>query len=188
MRFALTGLSAVLLTLSFISSPPAVANDRNVIGWVEKGKIMPWGVATKFKMDSGALTSSMHAENIDEFEKDGEDWVRFDVELEDVDTGKQVEKSFERRVLRDLELRGAGGSAHRPTVLMKVCFGDAIFEEEFSLEDRDDMNYPVLVGRRAIEHFGSIDVTRTFTTDPVCDADSKVYDHQELLAISEVGS
>ena len=184
---ALIGLSAAVASLVFSAIAPAEAARPNVIGWVEKGKIMPWGATAKFKMDTGALTSSMHAEHIEAFEKEGEDWVRFDIELEDAETGKQLEQRFERRVIRKVKLSGAGGSDHRVTVLMNVCFGDAIFEEEFSLDDRDDLNYPVLIGRRTIEHFGVIDVTRTFTKDPTCDADSKVYDRETLQAISEVG-
>ena len=32
---------------------------------------LPWGVKVKSKLDTGALTSSLHARNVERFEKDG---------------------------------------------------------------------------------------------------------------------
>jgi len=149
---------------------PAMADSPQVLGWVEKGLILPEKVAVKFKLDTGALTSSMHAEKIDRFKKDGNDWVRFTLELEDVDTDRKVEKRIEREVVRDIKVRGAGGAEKRPVVLMKVCLGKQIYEEQFSLNDRDKMNYPVLIGRRALEDIGLVDSSKTFTIDPDCSA------------------
>ncbi|MCO6441558.1 MAG: ATP-dependent zinc protease [Nitrococcus mobilis] len=51
----------------------------------------------KTKFDTGALTSSMYAEDIDEFEKDGERWVRFTVEIKDQAKDETVSKTFENR-------------------------------------------------------------------------------------------
>lgn len=83
-QFAGIGLIASL-------AAPAVAQAANdeVFGWVEKATIEPWGVMVKAKLDSGALTSSMHAENIETFERDDEEWVRFDVEVEDETKGEK---------------------------------------------------------------------------------------------------
>ncbi|MCQ4331845.1 ATP-dependent zinc protease [Stutzerimonas stutzeri] len=149
---------------------PALADSPQVLGWVEKGLIFPEKVAVKFKLDTGALTSSMHAEDIDRFEKDGNDWVRFTLELEDIDSDKKTEKRMEREVVRDIKVRGAGGAEKRPVVLMKVCLGNRIYEEQFSLNDRDKMNYPVLIGRRALEDIGLVDSSKTFTVEPDCSA------------------
>lgn len=188
MRLNVTWTTAIVLVLTLLSAAfSSAAEQKKTIGWIEKGKIMPWGITTKLKMDTGALTSSMHAEHVEEFKKDGEDWVRFDIKLEDSDTDNQEQRKFERRVIRDMKLRGAAGAEHRVTVLMKVCVGNEIYEEEFSLNDRDKLNYPVLIGRRTIEHLGAIDVTRTFTIEPTCDADSKLHSRQELIEESVVG-
>ncbi|QGZ29813.1 ATP-dependent zinc protease [Stutzerimonas stutzeri] len=146
----------------------ALADSPQVLGWVEQGLILPERVAVKFKLDTGALTSSMHAENIDRFEKDGDDWVRFTLELEDIETEEKIEKRLEREVVRDIKVRGAGGAEERPVVLMKVCLGNRVYEEQFSLNDRDKMNYPVLVGRRTLENVGLVDSSKTFTVEPDC--------------------
>lgn len=158
--------SAILLSLC---TAPAFAATQQVLGWVEEGLILPENLAVKFKLDTGALTSSMHAEDIERFQKDGEDWVRFNIELEDIDTNKQVNAQFERQVERGIKVRGAGGAERRPVVLMKVCLGDQVYEEQFSLNDRDRMNYPVLVGRRTLEKVGLVDSNKTFTAEPDCE-------------------
>ncbi len=69
-------------------------DSPKVFGWVEKSTLVPWGVELKTKLDSGALTSSLHATDVESFEKDGDDWVRFTVNVEDQHTGKKVEKNL----------------------------------------------------------------------------------------------
>ena len=160
--------SILAALLTAVVSGTAFASSPQVLGWVEKGLILPEQVAVKFKLDTGALTSSMHAENIDRFEKDGDEWVRFTVELEDVDTDEDVRTRLERKMVRDIKVRGAGGAEERPVVLMKVCLGNQMYEEQFSLNDRDKMNYPVLIGRRTLEKVGLVDSSKTFTTEPNC--------------------
>lgn len=159
---------SVLLTALPLAAWPVFADSKGSFGWVEEGLILPEQTRVKFKLDTGALTSSMHAENIDRFEKDGDNWVRFTVELEDIDSEKKVENRLERKVVRTIKVRGAGGAEERPVVMMKVCLGNRIHEEQFSLNDRDKMNYPVLIGRRMLEDVGLVDSSKTFTTEPNC--------------------
>lgn len=164
-RFALLALATLLPLLSSTSH----AESPQVLGWVEKGLIYPEKVTVKFKLDTGALTSSMHAENIERFKKDGDEWVRFTVELEDIDSKEDVRTRLERKMVRDIKVRGAGGAEERPVVLMKVCLGNQMYQEQFSLNDRDKMNYPVLIGRRTLEKVGLVDSSKTFTTEPSCE-------------------
>ncbi len=143
-------------------------HEKQIVGWIEKGLIMPEHTAVKIKVDSGALTSSMHAVNLETFEHKGKPWVRYDVPVKDADSGELVTMQFERPVFRRILVRGAGGSDRRPVVKMSICMGDQVYEEQFSLRDRGDMTYPVLIGRRTIEHIGLIDVSDTFLLKPSC--------------------
>ena len=68
----------------------------------------------------------------------------------------------------DLRVRGAGGSEQRPVVRMDVCVAGERLNEEFSLRDRSNMHYPVLLGRRTLDRLGNVDSSRTFTTSPDC--------------------
>ncbi|WP_192035857.1 ATP-dependent zinc protease [Halomonas sp. YLGW01] len=173
-------LVALLATPTLTPALAQDTTDRPVFGWVEKALVEPWGVEVKAKLDSGALTSSLDARDIERFEKDGEEWVRFRLALEDEDTGEMLEKRLERPVNRNLLLRGAGGTSRRPTVIMTICLGDTLYEEDFSLRDRSEMNYPLLLGRRTISHLGVLDVDKTFLTDPVCDEDSSTVPYEDI--------
>ncbi len=142
-----------------------------VVGWVEKAIVIPLGVTVKIKMDTGALTSSMDAKNIETFKKEGRNWVRFRLHLTDEKTGEDLYRDMEMRVKRFVRLRGAGGMDRRPVVVLPLCIGSKIYEESFTLRDRDNMLYPVLIGRRTLEELGMVDVRRTFVTQPTCDVD-----------------
>ncbi|GAB3476935.1 ATP-dependent zinc protease [Azotobacter salinestris] len=158
----------LMLLLSATALPVAAKTPERVFGWIEKGLIQPENIPVKMKLDTGALTSSLDAKDLQRFERDGDQWVRFNVEVTDRDSGKPIDSAFERRVLRSVKVRGAGGAERRPVVRMRICIGKRTYDEEFSLNDRSRMNYPVLIGRRTLGHLGLVDVSRTFTVDPEC--------------------
>ncbi|MEQ6916934.1 ATP-dependent zinc protease family protein [Halomonas aquatica] len=168
----------LLAALLLCAASPAVASGEvRVFGWVEKATLEPLDVEVKAKLDSGALTSSLDARDIETFEKDGDEWVRFRLKLEDEASGETFSERMELPLYRDLRVRGAGGTDERPVVLMNVCLGDTIYEEQFGLRDREEMNYPLLLGRRSIGHLGLLDVRETFLTEPDCDEDSPFVSH-----------
>lgn len=169
-------LGAVLLG-SGLSASMAMADDDQVFGWVEKATLQPWDIEVKAKLDSGALTSSLDARDIEMFEQDDEEWVRFRLKLEDQASGDVFSDQIERPLYRELAVRGAGGRDERPVVLLEVCMGDTIYEEQFSLRDREEMNYPLLLGRRTISHLGLLDVRETFLQEPECGENSTVVPH-----------
>lgn len=155
-------LAIAPLSLAATEAPP------KVLGWIEEGVLMPEKATLKIKLDTGALTSSLDAKDLERFDKNGEHWVRFNVDVKDSKTGKQTKIPFERKIERNVKVRGAGGSERRPVVKMSLCIGDQVYHEQFSLKDRGDMLYPVLIGRRTLEHLGAVDVSRTFTQEPSC--------------------
>ncbi|WP_136066357.1 retropepsin-like aspartic peptidase RloA3 [Modicisalibacter radicis] len=161
---------------------------ESVYGWVEKAEIEPWGVEVKAKLDSGALTSSMHAEHLERYQQDGEEWVRFTLDVVGEDSGERFSREIERPVFRNLIVRGAGGEERRAVVLMKLCLGDTIHEEQVSLNDRSDMLYPLLLGRRTIQHLGMLDVTRTFIHQPGCGDDAPFKAHDEQRSDEDIGA
>lgn len=160
------GIQAVVALLLLVLSSAAWA--QATVGWIEEGLIMPERVSVKMKLDTGARTSSIDASEIERFQKDGKEWVRFTSHFEDSDTHRKVTKRFERPVVRRVELRGAGGIDHRVTVNMRICFGTRYLDEEFTLNNRAKMIYPVLLGRQTLRHLGPIDVGKTFTIEPRC--------------------
>lgn len=177
MSKVVTTLLSSFAMVTALASSQAVADEDQVFGWVENATLHPWGTEVKAKLDSGALTSSLDARDIEMFEKDGEEWVRFRLKLEDEESGEVFSDELERPLYRELRVRGAGGKDERPVVLLNVCMGDKIYEEQFSLRNREDMNYPLLLGRRTISHLGLLDVRETFMQDPTCGDDAEVVAH-----------
>ncbi|MFG6666907.1 ATP-dependent zinc protease [Halomonas sp. HNIBRBA4712] len=162
------------LSGALLASTAALAEEeRKVYGWVENAVIDHWDITVKAKLDSGALTSSLDARDIELFDKDGEEWVRFRLQLEDQQSGDTFSDEIERPLHREQTVRGAGGSDERPVVLLDVCMGDTIYEEQFSLRDREEMIYPMLLGRRTISHLGLLDVENTFLQSPECGEDAE---------------
>lgn len=206
MQFSIKSLSFAALLGAAALSVPAVAGTAEpveppadalltedvagkvIVGWIEKGLILPEQTAVKVKVDSGALTSSMHAVNLERFKRDGKRWVRYDVEVKDADTGETVTLKFERPVFRQITVRGAGGEDYRPVVKMRMCIGNRIYEEQFSLRDRSDMTYPVLLGRRTIEHIGLIDVSSTFLLPLECPEQASEEERQRQQQLREDAS
>lgn len=154
-----------------------------IVGWVEKARILPEQTVVKVKVDSGALTSSMHAVNIEQFMRSGKRWVRYDVPVVDAESGDKVTLHFEVPVYRRVLVRGAGGEDRRPVVKMSMCIGDRVYEEQFSLRDRGDMNYPVLLGRRTIEHIGLIDTASTYLLPLDCPPDAAQQERDRLAEL-----
>lgn len=165
-RLEMAALCCMVVLLSIPS--PGEASGKSVFGWIEEGLVLPEHTAVKMKLDTGAHTSSMQATNLERFERGGKPWVRFDVEVMDIDTGDLVSSRFERPILRAVAVKGAGGVDHRVVASMSICIGTVRYEGEFTLRNREGMLYPVLLGREAIEHIGLVDVTRTFTIEPSC--------------------
>jgi hypothetical protein len=170
------GLGSAIMA-GLLTSSVALADEEKVFGWVEKATLQPWDIEVKAKLDSGALTSSLDARDIEIFEQDDEEWVRFRLKLEDQESGEVFSDQIERPMYRELAVRGAGGRDERPVVLLEVCMGDTIYEEQFSLRDREEMNYPLLLGRRTISHLGLLDVRETFLQEPGCGENSTVVPH-----------
>ena len=177
MRKTFLSVLATGVMVSALSVSTAIQADDKVFGWVENASIEPWGIAVKAKLDSGALTSSLDARDIEMFEKDGEEWVRFRLKLEDQENGETFSDQIERPLYRELAVRGAGGRDERPVVLMDVCMGNKVYEEQFSLRDREEMIYPLLLGRRTISHLGLLDVRSTFLQDPECGENAAYVPH-----------
>ncbi|EGX6953425.1 ATP-dependent zinc protease [Aeromonas hydrophila] len=166
--FGLRMMPLLLLVGLALPGAARAAADPAVYGWIEKGLIMPSGVAVKMKLDTGALTSSLDARDLRHFKRDGKSWVRFTLQVTDANTDRQVSQTLERPVEHMVTVRGAGGMEQRPTVTMSICLGDKVYEEWFTLRDRSKMIYPVLLGRRLLADLGAVDSSRTFTVQPSC--------------------
>jgi hypothetical protein len=135
---------------------------RLVIGWREWIALPELGVAAiKPKIDTGARSSSLHAFNIQLFERDHADWVRFDVHpfQRDVETTVTAEaKVIELRHVRS----SSGHSTLRPVILTAVEVGGQRWPVELTLAARDEMGFRMLLGREAMRGRIVVDPARSY--------------------------
>src|SRR5690606_25676617 len=106
-----------------------------VVGWVEKGLILPEEAVVKVKVDSGALTSSMHAVNMERFTRKGKRWVRYDVPVPDAETGNKVTLQLESPAYSQTTECDGVDDNDRTVEKMPQCIGNRIFEEQLTLRD-----------------------------------------------------
>lgn len=114
--------------------------------------------SVKARVDSGAKTSSISATDIEEFEREGETWIRFRF-LHDRHSSR-----LEAPLSRYVRIRQANSKKadRRPVILLPVQVGDLEKEVEFTLKDRTRMLYPVLLGREFMNDDVLIDPSRRF--------------------------
>ena len=62
-----------------VSPQPEPRQEAKIIGGVETLYILPIEMPFQARMDTGAETSSMDADHIRPFERDGEKWVSFNI-------------------------------------------------------------------------------------------------------------
>ncbi len=138
---------------------------RVIFGWVEKIRLEADGIELKAKLDTGANTSSINAEDIEVFRRDGERWVAFSII--DPESGKAIR--YERPRTRAVRIRrGDGTFDRRQVVEMRVCFGTYLRTFEITLADRSELTYPMLIGRNALEGLALVDPAETFLQDYDC--------------------
>lgn len=127
----------------------ALASKGRLIGWREVVALPDMGVARlKAKVDSGALTSALHVNNLEFFDKGGKPWVRFHPPRDD---SSDAEQSVAARVRDVREIRNSGGQTERRCVIAtRIVIGVQSFPIEVTLTNRDDMVFPMLLGRSAM--------------------------------------
>jgi len=100
------------------------------------------------KVDTGARTSALHAEDIESFEEDEILWVSFVTR----GGGPGSPAHTYRMHLHDRrKVTSSNGQAEwRYIIRTRLQLGELDFPVEFSLTDRRNMRHPLLLGRRAL--------------------------------------
>ncbi len=156
-------------TLQNSQATNSVQQDIQTVGWVEKGKIAGVDKEIKFKLDTGATTTSINAEILEKPDSDSESGGMIKFRFTN---GEGVKEEFELPIVRWVRIESRKADyIRRPVVRMKLCLAGRWIEEEVNLAARNDFNYPVLIGRNMLKKGALVvDSSKTFTTDPTCPA------------------
>jgi hypothetical protein len=141
---------------------PRRSSPASAIGWREWVALPDLGIAAvKAKIDTGARSSSLHAFNIETFDRRGKPWVRFDVHPLQRDADATVRA--EAAVLEFRHIRSSSGhQSLRPVIRTTVALAGRKWAVELTLAARDEMGFRMLLGREALRGRFVVDPGRSY--------------------------
>lgn len=130
-------------------------NNKLLVGSLEECDLPDLEITNlNIRVDTGAQTSSLHVDNIEEFRKPGKTkkddlWVRFDIhpDIHNVDT---IVKR-EARVKQQRQIKSSNATRQKRVVIdTTIRLGGEEWPIELTLTDRSGMTYLMLLGREAM--------------------------------------
>lgn len=152
--------------LSTCIAPASIADagKYRVAGWIERVLLTDKGALFEAKVDTGADTSSVHAENIRHFSRNNAPWVEFT--LHDMNDKPYTLQRPLERVARIK--KKTTGYQERPVVILQICVGDLQRGVEVNLSQRAHFRYPVLLGRNFLTGHYLVDSGAKHLLAPTC--------------------
>lgn len=144
-----------------IQCEPSPIGDKFILGGVENVYIDEIKTGFHSRIDTGAESSSLDAHNIILFERDGKQWVRFDVFTQGADKPAQT---FESKVERFVRIKqdSEESSDRRPVIHAHLQIGKYKAETDLNLVDRSHLEYQLLLGRKFMQDIAVVDVAQSF--------------------------
>ncbi|MGP1666788.1 MAG: ATP-dependent zinc protease family protein [Rhodanobacter sp.] len=139
--------------------------DLIILGWRERVALPQLGIdLLKAKLDTGARSSSLHVDSIEDFQRDGHTWLRFDMHL-----GRRAPRrvacevpALDRRTVTDT----GGRRTERWFIHTELLLAGQSFGIDINLTDRRHMLFPLLLGRTALYGRFAVDPTRSHSSPP----------------------
>ena len=132
------------------------------VGWREWVGLPEWGVdSIKAKIDTGARTSALHAFDLELFDRDDAEWVRFGVHPWQQSDGDPVVVEALRLDHRTIT-SSSGTRSERPVVAATMLLGGREITAEITLTRRDEMGFRMLVGREALAQGFMVDPAASY--------------------------
>ncbi|QDT90138.1 ATP-dependent zinc protease family protein [Gimesia algae] len=133
-----------------------------VIGWREWISLPDLGIKSiKAKVDTGARSSSLHAYDLHQFERENEKWIRFKVHPVQRKTREVIEA--EARIIEFRSVRSSSGKANlRPVIMTNIKLLGVSWPVELTLANRDEMGFRMLLGREAFRRRFFVDAGKSY--------------------------
>lgn len=122
--------------------------SSNVVGWRERVSLPDLAINdVDAKIDTGARTSALHAEELEIFRRNNAYWVRFLAPSGSDELGRVIEMPL----LEKRDIKNTSGIAQtRPVIRTAIELGQNRWDIEVSLTDRKNMEYDLILGRTAL--------------------------------------
>lgn len=136
-----------------------MSNYQIVIGRAEEIDFIGVSLGVPAKIDTGAFRSSVHASSVKEQVVDGKKVLKISL------LGHKC-SPITREIIAEryetVKVRSSNGEeSERYEVSLKVKIGPKVFLTSFSLADRSNNVYPVLIGREALRKRYLVDCNKT---------------------------
>lgn len=127
-------------------------NQFKIIGNQEWCVLKEFNIpAIKARIDSGAKTSSIQANNIQPFKKNKENWVRF--EIQPLNENRSISIECESKIVGIRIIKSSTGVPEKRYVISSpITLNEETWEIELTLADRNAMEFKMLLGRQAMEN------------------------------------
>lgn len=152
-------IKTVVVPAVSIEEQAKKTHKLGIIGEVEPVYFSPLKKPILARIDTGAENSSIDAQNIELFEREGVKWVSFD--FHNKRTGEK--HRFEKRVYKQVKIKRQEFSEERIVVLMTVKIGSERISAQFSLANREKFEYQALIGRNILKGRALVDTALSKT-------------------------
>lgn len=133
-----------------------------IIGWREWVSLPSLGISRiKAKIDTGARSSSLHAFDIERYDRNGRGFVRFKVHP--IQRHDELVVPCEAEIHDVRSVRSSSGEASdRFVIQTPVHWMGETWTVELTLADRTEMGFRMLVGREAVRGRMLVDPSRSY--------------------------
>jgi len=154
-RYGFLILMSVLFLFGAKSNNIVTHDNHVVIGRLEKVHIMAADMSKKARIDTGAKTTSIDAQEIETFLRDGKEWVGFTFN----------NQRIQAPLVRMVRIKRHGGKPiRRPVVELELQLAKITKKVEVTLANRARYHYPILIGRNFLRNHFIVDVNRIFVS------------------------
>ena len=102
------------------------------------------------RVDTGAATSSLHVDNIEEFVENNKRWVSFEIQPDVHNVEKTVKKTVRLKGTKVVKSTSAD-TEKRFVIKTKIRIADQEWPIKLTLTDRSSMKNLMLLGREAMQ-------------------------------------
>ncbi|MDQ3393080.1 MAG: RimK/LysX family protein [Bacteroidota bacterium] len=136
-----------------------MARIKKIIGRTDIVDLPEFGIKEiKVKIDTGAYTSAIHCSKIKTTIEDGEEYVTFHILNSHIKGTSK--KRFKTNDFKQKNIKSSSGHIEKRYVIKtRILLFNKLINTEFSLTDRSQMKYPILLGRKLLSKRFIVDVT-----------------------------
>lgn len=112
----------------------------------------------KAKVDTGAYRCSLHCDFMEEYKDNGDTYLS--IITTDLSGRPMTDHATPVRLIKEIKVKSSNGSTQvRPIVNLPIRLAGTDYETEFTLTNRQDMKFPILLGRKFLRDKFLVDVS-----------------------------